>query len=126
MKVQEAVNRGVNFFGVGLLAAAAGAVAAVAFTETDWADRADDIVVAILALIAVGWYLVGSNRFHRSFVPLTVLVITLIIKAFTAAFGEADDPTAQGDDIGITISYFIGGVLLGWQLYRWRSPAAES
>jgi hypothetical protein len=126
MTVQEAVQRGINFFGIAVMAIVNLAVASIIFTETDLADKGDDILAVVIGLTGIGWYLIGRNRFKRSYVPLILIIVSFIVKLSTALFGEAGDPAAQGDDIGISIVFLLAAIAMAWVMVRNRNAAATS
>ncbi len=74
MDIQEAINRGNNLLMSGSLAVLELGLIPEILRETEWIDRGDDIILALLAITVSGWYLSGKNRFQRSFVPFGCLL----------------------------------------------------
>lgn len=66
MNVRDAMNRGLNFFGVTVLAIDASLALFEIINENEWIDRIEDVGVSLLAVIGIVWYLVGRNRYGRN------------------------------------------------------------
>ncbi len=95
------------------------------FRESEWIDRADDIVLLILAIAASSWYLYGTNRTRRSIVPFGLLIIALITK-FVALVIEFTDPDAVGNEFGVIPVLILIVALSGYLLFSKKgleSPA---
>jgi peptidoglycan/LPS O-acetylase OafA/YrhL len=118
MTIQEATNRTNNLLATALLAVLAAGVLPVAFIETEWVDRLDDIVIAVVAIAAVAWYLWGGNRLKWSVTPTALVTLALILKAVTVFATEASDATARGDDIGVMVGFAVAVVLVAWQVWK--------
>ena len=101
MDIQEAINRGNNLLMSGSLAVLGFGLIPEILRETEWIDRGDDIILALLAITISGWYLSGKNRFQRSFVPFGLLIVTLVTKIAGLSL-EIGDPDAAGDEFGVT------------------------
>lgn len=115
MEVREAINRGNNLLVSGSLAVIGFGIAMEIFRETEWIDRTDDIILLLLAIAVSAWYLSGSNRFQRSFVPFGLLVIALITKIIWL-FIEIGDPDAVGDEFGLLPVLVLLVILSGYIL----------
>ena len=117
LTVEQAVNRGANLLGVTLLVVEAATLISVIFIEDEWIDRIDDLVILALAVVGIAWYRYGSNRFHRSLVPLALLLAGLVTHVASISL-ELDDPKAIGDDI-LSVQYFLFAVIfVAWQIIR--------
>jgi hypothetical protein len=99
LTVRDAVNRGYNLLACTILALGGVAFGTVVFDEHAWTDRFDDGGLLVMGAIGVVWYLVGSNRFKRSIVPIVLAAITLLVQ-LSGVLLEHDDPTSFGDNIG--------------------------
>jgi hypothetical protein len=77
---REAINRGLNFFGVAVLGLLAASLIHGVQAAPDWRARSDDLALAAITLIVVFWYLKGRNRYRRSLVPLAGLVLGVAVK----------------------------------------------
>jgi hypothetical protein len=99
-------------------------VVPVAFIETDWIDRVDDILVGVIAVVAIAWYLWGGNRLKWSVTPAVLVGLGLVLKAVTVFSTEASDATARGDDIGVMIGFLAAAILVGWQVWKARPSRA--
>jgi peptidoglycan/LPS O-acetylase OafA/YrhL len=120
MDARQSLNRGNNLLGIGLLAIIALSIAAVAFIETDWVDKLDDIFLVALGAAAVVWYLWGQNRLRWSVVPTVLLGIAFLVKIATIFTVEASDASARGDDIGVAVGFLAAVLLVAWVTWRAR------
>jgi len=98
--IKEAMNRGNNLLIVGFMAVLGIGVIAEIFNEVDIVDKADDIIILILAIIAVVWYLGGTHRYQRSWFPFVLLSLGFIDKIAGLTI-EFSDPVSSGDEFGI-------------------------
>lgn len=119
MDVKEAMNRGNNLLMSGFLAVLGFGLIPEILRETEWIDRADDIVLVILAIAVAAWYFSGPNRFRRSLVPFGLLIVALITK-FAGLAIEIGDPDAAGDEFGIIPILILIVILSGYILYSTR------
>ncbi len=119
-RVRDALNRGNNLLIVGLLVFLACGVFAEIFVENELLDKADDVFVTLMAIIAVVWYLRGQNRFQYSWVPWGLLAVTFVAKVL-AFLNERDDPAAVGDEFGVVIPLAVMVIVSGIILYRARN-----
>jgi hypothetical protein len=120
MTVEEAMNRTNNLLATGLMAVLAAGVVPVAFIEAEWVDRVDDILVGVIAIVAVAWYLWGRNRFTWSVAPAVLVALGLVLKAVTVFATEATDVAARGDDIGVMVGFVVALGLVAWQVWKTR------
>jgi len=115
---QEIYNRGFNLMVVSLLVLPGLAFGSVILNEHDFNDKIDDITLLVSGLLALGWYLMGRNRFSRSMVPVGLVVLSLAGQ-IVGVLIEKDDKEAIGDNIGGMI-IFVGVLLL--VLYQYFRP----
>ncbi len=118
MSAREAINRGVNFLGVAILAIESSLALFEIVNETEWIDRLDDLVVAGLAIIGLVWYLAGSNRFRRSPLPWALLSLAWIMKMIGLFVIGRDDANAAGPDYGVIVTLLLGAIVVAWQYFR--------
>ena len=71
MTINEAVNRGVNFFAIGTLAILASSIFH-GLSIPQVGDKATEIAFGVIAIVAVAWYLTANHRDERSLVPLSL------------------------------------------------------
>ncbi len=122
-QVKEAMNRGNNLLVVGVLVFLASGVFAEIFVENELLDKADDLFVALAAIVAAAWYLWGKNRFQYSWAPWSLLAISFLAKVL-AYINERNDPAAVGDEFGVVIPLAVMVIVSGVILYRARKQAA--
>lgn len=115
--ISDALNRGVNLLATSITAVAGLAFAPEMFIENEMADKADDVLLFILALVAIGWYGWSGKRTERSIVPVVIMVIALIVK-IVGLIVELDDPDAMGDDAGGVILFFLATCLVIYQYVK--------
>src|SRR5262249_31890787 len=65
--------------------------------ETEWAHRADELVVQLLAALAVAWYVSGRRRLGRSLIPLAVAAAVELVKLAAIPVEWNDTADVQGD-----------------------------
>jgi hypothetical protein len=75
LTVQEALNQGLNFFGVAVLALLAASVIHGLPMGPTFRGRIDDIALILATIALLLWYLRGRNRYRRSAVPLAGLLL---------------------------------------------------
>ena len=116
---REALNRGVNFFGVAVLALLAASLVHGLQMSPTWRARIDDIGLAAVTLAVVAWYLRGRNRYRRSLVPLAGLLLGVAIKltGIRLTYGSL---VAAGADFGVAFYLFLAALIYAWQYYRLR------
>jgi hypothetical protein len=119
--VADAINRGTNILPVGFLAALGFGLLSVAFQESEWIDRAGDIVLFLIAIVAIGWYFLGMNRFSRSPVPLVLVLVALITKFIELGL-EFGDPAAVGDELGVIPTLVL---ILVFSFFAYRKAGIE-
>ena len=121
MSVQEAWNRGNNLVATSILGISGVAFLPEAFTEDKGIDKLDDSLLFILALILVGWYLKGKNRFTRSIMPLVMTLLALAVKIMGVIL-ELGDKEDLGDDLGAVILFVLASLLVFF-LFNRQAPA---
>lgn len=115
--ITDALNRGFNLLATSIVAVAGFAFAPEMFIENEMPDKADDVLLFILALVAIGWYGWSGKRTQRSIVPVVIMVIALIVK-IGGLIIEIDDPDAMGDDAGGVILFFLATCLVIYQYFK--------
>jgi hypothetical protein len=117
--IKEAINKGYNMLVAGLLSFVGIGLVGEFFNETEWRDKADDIVIVTLAIIGVIWYFTGRNRYKFSWFPFILLTITTLIKISTLIF-EFQDQVARGDELGLVVPLLVMTIISGITIYRNR------
>jgi hypothetical protein len=56
-------NRSYNLLAIGYLAITSVGLIDLVFSENEWIERADDILIIILAIAGLVWYFSGRNRY---------------------------------------------------------------
>ncbi len=120
METRDAINRGLNFFGIAILSIDASLALFEIFNETEWIDRLDDIVVAGLSIIGIAWYLVGRHRYERNPLPLTFIFLAWILKMVAVFLTERDDSNAVGPDYGLIVTLGLATIVFAWQYFKTR------
>lgn len=111
-------NRGNNLVGAGIVAIAGVAFAPEIIIETRWIDKADDIALFALGIVAALWYRTGQNRFKQTVAPVVLTGSAVAIKT-AGLFAEAGGPAGVGDDVGALVIFAVAAVLSA-VLYRNR------
>lgn len=111
LSVEAAVHRGYNQVMAVVFGLTALTFGSEIFGEPDPIDKVDNSLLAVIGLIAVVWYLLGTNRFQRSMVPLGLAVAALGAQILGVVL-EMGDPTAFADDIPGMIIFVSFLVLL--------------
>lgn len=125
MNTREAMNRGLNFFGVTVLAIDASLALFEIFNENEWIDRIEDVGVSLLAVVGIAWYLVGRNRYQRNPLPLICLGLAWMLKMIAVFGTEFDDANARGPDIGLIVTLGLATIVFGVQYIRTRRHLPE-
>ncbi len=120
MNTRDAINRGLNFFGIAVLSIDATLALFEIFNETEWIDRADDLIVTGLSILGIAWYLVGANRFKHNPLPLVCLALAWILKLVAVFVTEHDDANAVGPDIGLIVTLGLATFVFAFQYVRTR------
>lgn len=121
---REAINRGNNLLPTGLLGVIGLGLIPEIFGEDEVLHKVDDIVMLLLAAVAVGWYLMGVNRWKRTWTPLALLVVGFVVKAIAFAGLEAGDQKDAGDDIAIAVVLLISTIITTVIMVRTRESQA--
>jgi FtsH-binding integral membrane protein len=113
--VRDALNRGYNLLGVGIIVLSGLSFFSGLPAEIDHPVHAvDEILLAVLALVALIWYLSGRNKFSRTVLPIVFAVVALAIKVLGVIL-EASDPQDVGDEFGALVLFVALIILLVWQ-----------
>ena len=119
---RDAINRGNNLLPTGILTVIGLGLIPEIFGEDEVLHKVDDILMLILAAVVVAWYLMGDNRWKRSWTPLALLVVGFAIKAVAFLALEAGDQKDAGDDIAIAIVLLLTSIITAAILLRTREP----
>lgn len=114
LSVEAAVHRGYNQIMAVVFGLTALTFGSEIFGEPDPLDKIDNSLIALVGLIAVVWYFLGTNRFQRSLAPIGLAVAALVAQALGVAL-ELGDPTAFGDEIPgmiIFVSFLVMLIVL--------------
>ena len=123
MKMSEAINRGFNLMSIALVALPGLAFVPEIFLEKDWDDKGDDILLAIVALLAIWWYFGKDHRYQRSMVPVVFVWLALLTKIM-ALVVEFHDAEAVGDDIGALIVFGLATIFVMYQFWKTKQLLA--
>lgn len=89
------------------------------YEESEWVDKADDVIFVVLALIAFILPKVIKNKTPR-FLPILFLILALVVK-IVAFFIENENGKADDHDLAIIIFMALGIIInLGAALRRTR------
>jgi len=121
---REAVNRGNNLLPTGVLSVIGLGLIPEIFGEDEVLHKLDDVLMLVLAGVAVGWYLMGDNRWKRTWAPVALLVVGFVIKAVAFAGLEAGDQQDAGDDIAIAIVLLLSTIITTAIILRTREATA--
>jgi hypothetical protein len=125
MDIKQSINRSFNLLGTSIVALSGFAFAPEIFLEKEWADRADDIGLLLLGIVAIFWYLKGENRFSRSIAPIVFIVIAFALKV-AALMIEFDDLDAVGDDFGGLTLFVLAILLIAFLYWQTKNLLAEN
>jgi uncharacterized membrane protein YadS len=115
ISVRDAINRGYNLFGAGIIVISGLSFFSDLPAEIDQpAHIVDEILLAVLALVAFIWYLSGRNKYSRTVWPIVFAVLGLAIKVL-GLFLEFSDPEDRGDEFGALVLFVVLIITLVWQ-----------
>jgi heme/copper-type cytochrome/quinol oxidase subunit 4 len=124
--VRDAINRGYNLLGVGIIAISGLSFFSDLPAEIDQLSHiVDEVLLAVLALVAFVWYLIGRNKYSRTVVPIVFAVVALAIKVL-GLFLEFSNPEDRGDEFGALVLFVILIIVLVWQYIASRRLAAQA
>jgi hypothetical protein len=117
--VREALNRGLNFFGVATLALLTTSLVHSLQLARSWSGRAGDLALAVITLGVLLWYTRGRNRYRRSTVPLIGLLLAVVAKlaGIWLVYGRL---VLAGADFGVAFYLLIAALIYGWQYHHLR------
>ena len=118
MTAQQAVNRGLNLLMVSFVLLTGLAFASGGIRENDLLDKLDDLILLALGIVLLVWYLMGENRFSRSWIPVGLVLLTVPVQVW-GLINEINDKEAVGNDIG---GMFIYPPLALFVLYQFVRP----
>jgi hypothetical protein len=119
MTVQQAYWRGFNLMATAFIFLTGLAFASGGIRENDLTDKLDDLTLLGLGIVLLAWYLIGENRYRRSWVPVVVVVLALVPVQLYGLINEINDKDAIGNDIG---GMFIYVPLVAFTLYQCLRP----
>lgn len=117
MQIQDAIQRGKNFFAVGFFVVAGFSFLTDLLVESEFSARLDEYLLVALAIVAVWWYVSGNNKFTRSLVPVFLMIVALLIKLL-GIFLEWGDKEDLGNDIGGIVFFFTALIIVVWQYFK--------
>jgi hypothetical protein len=119
LTVREALNRGLNFFGVATLALLATSIIHGLQIARTWTARSDDLGLAAVTISVLIWYRYGRNRYRRSIVPLVGLLLGVVAKlaGMMLAHGRV---VLAGADFGIAFYLLVAALIYAWQYFQLR------
>jgi uncharacterized membrane protein YadS len=124
--VRAALNRGYNLLGVGVIAISGLSFFTDLPAEIDHLSHiVDESLLALLALVAFVWYLIGRNKYSRTVIPIVFAVLGLGIKVLGLVL-EFSDPEDRGDEFGALVLFAVLIIVLVWQYIAARRLAAQA
>jgi len=124
--VRDALNRGYNLLGVGIVAISGLSFFSDLPAEMDKPSHiVDEVGLSVLALMAFVWYLIGRNKYSRTVMPIVFAVLSLAIKVL-GLFLEFSDPEDRGDEFGALVLFVVTIIVLVWQYIASRRLAAQA
>jgi hypothetical protein len=119
LTVREALNRGLNFYGVATLTLLATSLIHSLQVAQSWRARAGDLALAAVTIGVLLWYWSGRNRYRRSIIPLIGLLLGVLAKlaGMWLAYGGL---VLAGADFGVAFYLLIAALICGWQYFRLR------
>jgi heme/copper-type cytochrome/quinol oxidase subunit 4 len=124
--VRDAINRGYNLLGVGIIAISGLSFFSDLPAEINQLSHiVDEVLLAVLALVTFVWYLIGRNKYSRTVVPIVFAVVALAIKVL-GLFLEFSDPEDRGDEFGALVLFVVLIIVLVWQYIASRRLAAQA
>jgi hypothetical protein len=118
LTAEQAHNRGFNLMLVALIFLTGLAFASGGIRENDLTDKLDDLVLLGIGIVMLVWYLLGQNRFQRSWLPVIGALLALPVQIY-GLVSEISDNEAVGNDIG---GMFIYVPLFVFVLYQFLRP----
>jgi hypothetical protein len=113
--VRDAFNRGYNLLGVGVIVIGGLSFFSDLPAEIDQLPHiVDEVLLAVLSIIAILWYFIGRNRYSHTIVPIVFAVAALAIKVLGFIL-ESSDPADRGDEYGALVLFGIAVIVLIWQ-----------
>ena len=119
MTIDEALNRGRNFFGIATLAILATSTIHGFELPYGTAHKVAEIAFGLFAAASIVWYLSGRNRFRRSVAPLIFMTLALLAK-LGGALGGYGQIIPAGADFGIGFLLVVTMVVWVWQFLTVR------
>ena len=117
--IRNEITKGYNLLVTGLLSFVGIGLVAEFFREPEWIDKSDDIIIVGLAIFGVIWYFTGQNRYKLSWLPISLLAITSLVK-IVAVITEFKDTSAAGDDFGLVVPLVVLTIITGISVIRYH------
>jgi len=117
--IDEALNRGLNFFGTATLAILATSTIHGFELPYGTAHRIAEIAFGLSAAASIVWYLSARNRYRRSVAPLIFMMIALLAK-LSGALGGYGQIFPVGADLGISFLLVVTMAVWVWQFLTVR------
>jgi uncharacterized membrane protein YadS len=115
ISVRDAINRGYNLFGAGIIVISGLSFFSDLPAEINQLTHiVDELLLAVLALVAFSWYLSGRNKYSLTVWPIVFAVLGLAIKVL-GLFLEFSDPEDRGDEFGALVLFVVLIITLVWQ-----------
>jgi hypothetical protein len=93
--------------------------------ETEWAHRADEAAIQVLALAALGWYVFGRHRLGRAMLPLALAAAVVVVKLVAIPVEWNDAADVQGDIVLAVVGVPVLAGLTALYARAWSRPAPE-
>jgi FtsH-binding integral membrane protein len=124
--LRDAMNRSYNLLGVAVIAISGLAFSSDLPAEIDqFTHIVDEVLLAVLAFIAVVWYLMGRNKYSHTLVPILFAGAALAMKVLGLVL-EFADPEDRGDEFGALVLFSVLVIDLIWQFVASGRMAAQS
>jgi len=120
MTLRDALNRGYNLLGVGIIVLSGLSFFSDLPAEIDHLPHiVDEVLLAVLAIVALVWYFMGRNKYSHTVIPIVFAVIALAIKVLGLVL-EFSDANDRGDEFGALVLFVSLIILLVWQYVATR------
>jgi hypothetical protein len=125
MRTAQARNRGFNLILTAFALLTGLAFVSVEFGENNLITRLDDLGLLALGAILMVWYLIRDNRFHRSLVPVIIILLTVPLQTW-GLLNEVSTSGGMGNDIVGMYIYPPVAFFAVYLYFRWsRVPVTR-
>ena len=124
--VRDALNRGYNLLGVGVIA-----IGGISFfsdlpAELDQLPHiVDETLLAVLTVVVLLWYFTGRRRYSHTILPIVFAFLAVAIKTLGLII-EWGDPADRGDEYGALVLFGRALIVLIWQYVASARLAAQA